>query len=134
MLLGAGMVWSAAHLFGSGVFSVETLAYGGFFLTIPHMFFSIRAWISKKGWFTILFHSAWNVTVLVFYCMMEWRQCSVINDMFDVLNLIMAGAAGIIVYLAHQNKKKPVNRFWYLVPVAVIFVAIIFLFSNDVVF
>jgi hypothetical protein len=134
ILLGAGIIWSAAHLFSSGVFSIETLAYGGFLFTVPHIFFSIRTWISKKGWFAILFHSIWNVTFLVLYCMLGLRQCSIINDMFDFLNIIMAISAGLIVYLAYQNKKKHVNRFLYLIPVVIILLAIIISFSNDFVF
>jgi hypothetical protein len=134
ILFGSGIVWSVAHLFSSGVFSVETLSYGGFLLTIPHIFFSIRTWISKKGWFAILFHSTWNFAFLIFYCMLGLRQCSIVNDIFDILNVIMAASAGMIVYLAYQNKKKPINRFLYLIPVSVIFIATIVLLSNDVLF
>lgn len=132
ILLGSGIVWSASHLFSSGIFSVEALAYGGFLLTIPHIFFSIRTWISKKGWFAILFHSAWNFLFLILYCMLGLRQCSVVNDMYDVLNLIMAISAGVIVYLAYQNKKRYLNRFLYLIPVGIIFVSGVILFSDYV--
>ena len=131
ILLGSGIVWSAAHLFSSGVFSVETLAYGGFFFTIPHIFFSIRVWISKKGWFAIVFHSAWNFTFLSLYCMWGLRQCSIINNTYDILNMIMAASAGMIVYLAYQNKKKYINRFLYLVPTMIILIAILILFSSE---
>ena len=134
ILLGSGIVWSASHLFGSGVFSIEALAYGGFLFTVPHIFFSIRVWISKKGWFAIIFHSVWNFTFLIFYCMLGLRQCSVFNDIFDVLNVIMAISAGMIVYLAYQKKKKPFNRFLYLVPVAIILTAMVILFLNDSIF
>ena len=65
ILLGSGIIWSAVHLFNPEVFSIEALAYGGFLFTIPHMFFSIRTWISKKGWFAIIFHSLWNFSVLI---------------------------------------------------------------------
>lgn len=132
ILLGSGIVWSASHLFSSGIFSVEALAYGGFLLTIPHIFFSIRAWISKKGWFAIVFHSAWNFSFLILYCILGLRQCSVVNDMYDGLNLIMAISAGVIVYLAYQNKKRYLNRFLYLIPVGIIFVSMIILFSDYV--
>ena len=67
-LLGSGIIWSAAHLFNSGVFSIETLAYGGFLFSVPHIFFSIRVWISKKGWFAIIFHSVWNFVFLILFC------------------------------------------------------------------
>ena len=105
ILLGTGITWSAMHLFSSSAFTVETLAYGGFLLTIPHIFFSIRTRISRKGWFTILFHSAWNFTFLISYCMWGIRQCSVINDVSDILNVIIAVATGAILYLVYRNKK-----------------------------
>ena len=133
ILFGTGIVWSVAHLFGSGVFSIERLAYGGFLLTIPHIFFSIRTWISKKGWFAILFHSVWNFTFLILYCMWGLRQCSIINDIFDILNVVMAISVGVILYLAYQNKKKYINRFLYLVPTALIMFAIILSYSDKII-
>ncbi|WP_016939762.1 hypothetical protein [Candidatus Nitrosopumilus sediminis] len=133
VLLGTGIVWSAAHLFSFGVFSVETLAYGGFLLTIPHIFFSIRTWISKKGWFVILFHSTWNFVILISYCMLGWRQCSVFNDMSDILNVVMAISVGMILYLAYLNKKKHANRFLYLVPTVLIIFAMFLSYSNDLI-
>jgi len=134
MLLGSGIIWSITHLFSSGVFSIETLAYSGFLFTIPHIFFSIRTWISKKGWFAIIFHSTWNFVFLILYCVWGLRQCSVINDVSDILNVIMAISAGAIVYLTYQDKKKHLNRFLYLIPVLVILIATVILFSNNVIF
>ena len=134
ILLGSGIVWSIAHLFNSGIFSIEALAYGGFLFSIPHIFFSIRTWISEKGWFAITFHSVWNFSFLLFYCMLGLRQCNLLNDMYDFLNLVMAASAGIIVYLAYQNKKKQINRFWYIAPITTIFVSLVILFSNEFVF
>jgi len=131
ILFGAGIVWSVLHLFSYGVYSIESLAYGGFLLSIPHIFFSIRTWISDKGWFAILFHSGWNFAFLIFYCMMGFRECSMFNDLHDILNVIMAAAVGIIVYLGYKNKKKQINRFLYLVPVAVILIGLVILFVTD---
>jgi hypothetical protein len=134
ILLGSGIIWSITHLFSSGIFSFDALSYGGFLFTIPYMFFTIRVWISKKGWFAIVFHSAWNFALLNIYCVLGLRQCSVFNDVTDVLNLIMAISAGMIVYITHRNKKKDVNRYLYLVPVTVILVAIAILFSTEITF
>ena len=132
VIFGSGMVWSIAHLFSSGTFTVETLSYGGFLLTIPHIFFSIRTWASKKGWFAIVFHSGWNISFLLLYCMWGLRQCSLLNDSFDVLNILMATSAGIIVYLAYQNKKTPVNRFLFLIPSGIILLTMFVLFFEDI--
>ena len=132
-LLGAGIIWSVSHLFNSGIFSVESLSYSGFLFSIPHIFFSIRTWISKKGVFAIAFHSGWNVSVLSIYCMLGLRQCSIINDIFDVSNLLMSISTGVIVYLMYQDKKNHINRLFYIIPMAVIVFAFV-LFSSDLVF
>lgn len=76
----------------------------------------------------------WNFTVLISYCVIGLRQCSVINDTYDVLNGIMAVASVIIVYIAYQNTKKKVNSYLYLIPVIVIFISIAILFSNGITF
>ena len=132
VLLGSGIVWSAAHLFNSGVLSINNLAYGIFLLTIPNLFFSIRVWSSKKGWFAIIFHSMWNFTVLISYCSIGLRQCSIINDTYDMLNGIMAVSAIVIVYIAYQSTKKKINRYLYLIPVMVILISMLILFSNEI--
>jgi hypothetical protein len=62
------------------------------------------------------------------------RQCSILNDTFDILNIIMAVSAGAIVYLAYQSKTKHINQFLYLIPVLVIFLAIMTLFSLEITF
>lgn len=134
ILFATGIIWSVTHLFSSGVFSIEALAYGGFLFTIPHIFFSIRTWISKKGWFAIIFHSAWNFIFLSLYCMWGLRQCSIINDVVDILNIIMAISVGVILYLVYQNKKKYFNRFLYLIPVAIILIMTGILILMDVTF
>ena len=134
-VLGTGIIWSVAHLFNSGVVSIETLAYGGFLLSVPHIFFSLRTWSSGKGWFAIAFHSGWNVSFLMLYCGIGLRQCSVINDgTFDILNIIMAIATVSMVYLAYMNriKKRYVNRYLYLLPVAVLVIGLFFLLGEEI--
>jgi hypothetical protein len=135
VVLGTGIIWSAAHLFNSGVISIETLAYGGFLFSVPHIFFSLRTWSSGKGWFAIVFHSGWNFSFLLMYCGIGLRECSVINDgMFDTLNIIMAITTVFMVYLAYlrQVKKKYVNRFLYLIPVIVLLAGLVFLLEEEI--
>ena len=72
--------------------------------------------------------------ILIAYCSFGLRECSIINDTYDILNVIMAASAGVIVYLAYQNKKKSISRFLYLAPVAAIFVALYVLYSESFVF
>lgn len=91
-------------------------------------------WISKKGWFAIMFHSTWNFMFLIIYCMWGLRQCSLINDALDVLNVIIAASIGMIVYLTYQNKKKRLNRFLYLIPIVVILIATFVSYSGRIIF
>lgn len=137
VVLGTGIVWSAAHLFNTGVISIETLAYGGFLFSIPHIFFSLRTWSSGKGWFAIGFHSGWNISFLMLYCGMGLRECTVINEgLFDILNIVMAIATIFIVYLAYlnQEKKKNLNRILYLIPVSILIVGLFFLGTEEFIF
>lgn len=131
VLLGSGIIWSFAHLFNSGVFSLEALAYGGFLFTIPHIFFSIRTWSSKKGWFAIIFHSIWNLTILLSFCGMGLRQCAISNGTYDVLNVIISVSAILIVYFAYQNTRKKIRSYLFLIPVVVILVSLIILYSDQ---
>ena len=135
VVLGVGIIWSVAHLFNSGIISIETLAYGSFLFSIPHIFFSLRTWSSGKRWFAIAFHSGWNFSFLLIYCGMGLRECNIINDgIFDVLNIIMAIATVFLVYLAYREKvtKKYVNRYIFLIPVLVLIVGLIFLLGEEI--
>ena len=129
LLLGSGAIWSVLHLYGSGALSIESLSYGGFFFAVPHVFFSIRTWISRKGWFAILFHSAWNTAFLMSYCAWGFRQCGAFNSVMDVANVVVAVSVGVILYITHKNKERRINRFFYLVPVVVIIATIAYTFS-----
>ena len=137
VVLGTGIIWSTAHLFNTGVISIQTLAYGGFLFSIPHIFFSLRTWSSGKGWFAIAFHSGWNISFLLLYCGIGLRECNIISEgIFDLLNIVMAIATVFIVYLAFVSKQKGkrVNRFLYLIPVSVLLIGSIFLLFEEITF
>ncbi|NHH97348.1 hypothetical protein DYY66_1766 [Candidatus Nitrosotalea sp. FS] len=68
MVLAGGIIWSVLHIFNTSNITSTNLAYGSVFFTIPHIFFSLRTWISGKGWFAILFHTSWNAIVLGIQC------------------------------------------------------------------
>ena len=134
IVLGTGIIWSVAHLFNTGIISIQNLAYAGFLFSIPHIFFSLRTWLSGKGWFAIFFHSGWNLLFLIFYCGTGLRQCNVVNDFFDIINLLMGSASILIVYLAYLNNKKKyrLNRFFYLLPVGILMVGLLLLVTAEI--
>ena len=108
-MLVTGAIWSAAHIFNTQVFSYNSLGYVGFLITIPHIFFSLRAWSSGKGWFAILFHSAWNLAFLLSYCAIGIRDCAAFGQgEFFVIDMFALGLTGsllsIISLLRSKNK------------------------------
>ena len=107
LVLATGAVWSVAHIFNTEVFQITSLAYGNFLFTVPHIFFSLRTWRSGKGWFAIVFHSAWNLTFLASYCIISGNSCTPIGNgwyfIFDVISIV---AAILLVTSTYKLYKK----------------------------
>ena len=57
------MFWATIHIFNAQLADEAGFSYSTVGFAIPHIFFSLRAWKSGKGWFTIPFHSAWNAMI-----------------------------------------------------------------------
>ena len=127
-LLGTGVFWSVLHIFNTETFDIANLTYGGFLFTVPHLFFSIRTWISKKGWFAIAFHSAWNVSVLFSFCFAGLRECVVFNSgeklYLDLLLIPVAVLLIIIMYLIHLRSQGKNYHKRFLVGIIIVFIAV----------
>jgi len=63
VVLGTGALWASIHIFNAQLVEEESFSYSTVGFALPHIFFSLRAWKSGKGWFTILFHSGWNAII-----------------------------------------------------------------------
>ena len=59
VILGTGIFW-AMHVFNASLVEMGNYSYANLAFAVPHIFFSLRAWKSGNGWFTIPFHSGWN--------------------------------------------------------------------------
>lgn len=109
-----GAFWSALHLFNTESYDIASLSYGGFLFTIPHLFFGLRTWISKKGWFAIAFHSAWNIGVLFSFCAAGLRDCVILNEgdkfFLDILLIPISASLSVIMYLVYL---KTIGRNYY---------------------
>ena len=134
VVLGTGIIWSISHLFNTGIISIQNLAYGGFLFSIPHIFFSLRTWVTGKGWFAIIFHSGWNLSLLIFYCSIGLRQCNIVNEDYDIINLLMGSASILLVYFAYLSniKKRRLHRILYLLPVGIIMISLLLLVANEI--
>ena len=63
VVLVTGLFWATIHIFNAQLADEAGFSYSTVGFAIPHIFFSLRAWKSGKGWFTIPFHSAWNAMI-----------------------------------------------------------------------
>ena len=114
-MLATGVIWSIAHLFSTQAFSINALGYVSFLITIPHIFFSFRMWKSGKGWFAILFHSAWNLVFLISYCSAGLRSCVIFGEsdyfVIDLFSLALAGSLLSVVSLLYFKNKITKSKF-----------------------
>jgi len=113
LVLAAGTAWSVAHIFNTEVFQITNLAFGNFLFAVPHIFFSLRTWISGKGWFAIAFHSIWNITFLTSYCAITTNSCIAIGtgwyfigDVISIVAAILLVVTANRLYRAKESKKK----------------------------
>lgn len=108
VVLAGGIIWSLLHIFNTGNFVLTNLAYGSVFFTIPHIFFSLRTWISGKGWFAILFHVSWNAIVLGLQCT-QGANCIVIgsgmNFFLDLSSVAAILVLSIALYRIYRYKR-----------------------------
>ena len=123
VLVGIGFVWSFLHLFNTSTVDFTSLSYGAFFFTIPHIFFSIRTWTSGKGWLAIVFHSGWNLSVLLSVCAAGLTQCMLVSSgdamIKDILLVLTSAFVSILIYLAYKTKQKiSYPRIYYLATLA----------------
>lgn len=108
-VLAGGILWSVLHVFNTTNFALTNLAYGSIFFTIPHIFFSLRTWISGKGWFAILFHTFWNAIVLGLQCA-QGANCIVASSglgfLMDMSSIAATIVLSVALYRIHQHRVR----------------------------
>jgi len=109
VLLAAGSVWSFLHLFNTSV-DFSSVSYGAFLFTVPHVFFSIRAWTGGRGWIAIAFHSGWNLAVLLLACGTGTISCLAFGEgggfARDVLLIAISASVSALAYLSYKRKQR----------------------------
>ena len=73
--LAGGIIWAGLHMLNTNTVSISNLAYANWFFVIPSLFFSLRTWISGKGWFAIITHSLWNAMFFLLGCSYGETSC-----------------------------------------------------------
>lgn len=111
--LGTGILWTFMHLNNTeaGIVSLTSLAYANFAFTIMPFFFAFRTWKSGKGWFSILFHAVWDLSI--YYFLILARKTPILVFSHDsyayiefLLILIIPILLGITYGLYKRRQKK----------------------------
>ena len=111
IVLAGGIVWVMLHILNTDTLEFGTLSYANWLFVLPSLFFSLRTWISGKGWFAILTHSAWNGVFFTLGCLVGEVSCSISlqgNDILASINSIALSA--ILIGLISVLYKRKANR------------------------
>lgn len=111
IVLAGGMLWVMLHILNTDTLELGTLSYANWLFVLPSLFFSLRTWISGKGWFAILTHSAWNGVFFTLGCLVGEVSCSISlqgNDILASINSV--GLSVILIGLISVLYKRKANR------------------------
>ena len=95
LVLATGTIWAMLHIL-TACPDINNLAYANWLFVIPSLFFSLRTWISGKGWFAIITHSIWNATFFALSCGTGEISCMLIPQgwifLVGMTNIAVPGA------------------------------------------
>lgn len=113
VVLSTGTIWSMLHLFNTTNFNIMFLSYGNWLFTLITLFFSLRTWISGKGWFSIISHTLWNMTFFLLACQISQETSYICNDILtdklrdsDVSSILSTIILLSLTILIIQIRKK----------------------------
>jgi len=109
-VLVTGSVWVAIHLFNTSSFDLNRLAFGNLLFVLPNLFFSLRTWVSGKGWFSVLTHSAWNGIFFAAGCIGGEFTCTTIGDIGWTVTFLLASAGLVGATYALYRRKESKER------------------------
>ena len=110
-VLVTGAVWVGIHLLNTNTLSVNSLAFGNLLFVLPSLFFSLRTWVSGKGWFSVITHSAWNGIFFATGCSVGEFTCTAIDTdiIATVISIALSGVllgATYILFKRRENKER----------------------------
>ena len=111
-VLVTGAVWVGIHLLNTNSLSFNNLAFGNLLFVFPSLFFSLRTWVSGKGWFSIVTHSAWNGVFFVAGCSTSEFACTATDSDFGTTVITVALSGGLIAatYMLYKRRKSKERR------------------------
>jgi hypothetical protein len=114
--LAGGVIWASLHILNTNAINISNLAYANWFFVVPSLFFSLRTWISGKGWFAIVTHSIWNAIFFTLGCISGEASCvkySVKESLtMGISSIMLSGALLGLTYILYKRKRdKEQSRF-----------------------
>jgi hypothetical protein len=107
-VLATGIIWVGIHLFNTDTLSVNSLAFGNLVFVLPSLFFSLRTWLSGKGWFSVVTHSVWNGVFFSAGCSAGEFTCTAIESDISatVSSIALSGGLLGVTYLLYRRREK----------------------------
>jgi len=107
-VLATGIIWVGIHLFNTDTLSVNSLAFGNLVFVLPSLFFSLRTWLSGKGWFSVVTHSAWNGIFFSAGCYAGEFSCTAIESDISgtVSSIALSGGLLGVTYLLYRRREN----------------------------
>ena len=107
-VLATGAIWVGIHLFNTDTLSVNSLAFGNLVFVLPSLFFSLRTWLSGKGWFSVVTHSAWNGIFFSAGCSAGEFSCTAIEGDISATVTTIALSGGLlgVTYLLYRRREN----------------------------
>ena len=110
IVLVTGSVWASLHLLNTGTLdNFSSLALANWLFVIPAVFFSLRTWITGKGWFAIIAHSAWNAVFFAAGCSAGEFECTIFRSAdYLVISADVGLPAGLLLltHMLYKRKKR----------------------------
>lgn len=111
VVLGFGVIWAFVHVFNASFADIGSFSFANLAFAIPHILFSLRTWKSKKGWFTIPFHSAWNglvfgIAIAAGEIPLKIYDSELLSGMIDVFIVIFGAILMGITYPLYRWRIK----------------------------
>ena len=115
VVLAGGVLWATLHILNTDTLQISSLAFANWLFVIPSLFFSLRTWISGKGWFAIVSHSIWNLLFFNLACLIGEipysSSCRILsletytNELgANITSLSISAALGFFTYLLYKRK------------------------------
>jgi membrane protease YdiL (CAAX protease family) len=107
--LAGGIIWVTLHILNTNTINIHNLAYANWFFVIPSLFFSLRTWISGKGWFAIITHSLWNAMFFLLGCSYGDASCvqySIKEGLaMSMSSVVLSGGLIALTYFLYKKKR-----------------------------